>query len=1039
MGNNWVLSGRQRTIKKTVTFSVQGKLNFSSGGTNINYWFVDFSACGFTSGTPDLFAIKPGIRNVTYFTFRDAALNYLYTEYEFEYGVYYGSTFILMGTRRTGHAFETAPPGTAFSDPSVWEQLSWSASGTRTIQGVLSEGFTDYGDFVEHIPPGESADEVTVIQGQTFTRSIAAVSPGTDWRNRPTTTDLQAYSAFTAAGGVAAHYAKSSNAYAGTPAPGVSQASIDDFNANSTLYAAGCSATWNATYDNTGGANPGLNSPPGGWSVSNGGGSVSWATSTATAPSDHTSQNTAQGIPGGTSQQTLVMNMALRRLKVLETVTQELRLLAGPVPLAVNAGDPVIARTMTAGAHTYSRVRYGYTLQGIVTQGATNVNQTLTNIPAGAGNSAFLHMAVRFVDEVGTDMTAPSSLTAEARYFAAYPTIGLTGQGFDAIRLDRVAAADIEASPFTIGGATGWAGSGVTVTETGGKLRAVVGGSVGGMQRINGVTSGALLGWRYLTFRIRSVGSANKTMSVTFGQLQNRVLTTGADGVWVELALDIFSPLPSQWQGTFPASTPLSMAFSNMSVSTTFEIDFVRGSATKPSIVTVLSPFNFAGTFTGQSVGGLHAFTDGILSLNTNLWRTTGNSRTIAQVAASVNALNAVAIKNFTGWTATDLAPRGSGVALPVTAVTIPLSDWLHSDRESWWLEGSGVRRDNTTFLDKEATGDTLTMKAFPVWFSVAVYPGAGDVMSGTGAYNSTTTIDFKGMIGAQAAATLIGDESSPDIEARDYATNALRGVGVAANGWAATQEPFIESRTGTGVVPVTAVALADNSGELRYRGNAGVNGLVFTGSPIYTYRRYFERRERFFTGWILASAFWQSVDTAGDGRFLRVGASGTSLKMEAALNPDGQTWGRRKTIAIGARPQVKIDRGDTQKAFIVYENTTAASIEVTGTQDEGTTLDVATTINTSGTRPAFCISPMQTQHHFWRATSGAIEGKIFDNFGSQIYPTSGVITVVGSVVADEIITAWYAPESSRIFVQYRTTANTTLTAVSTDGGKTFA
>ena len=102
-------------------------------------------------------------------------------------------------------------------------------------------------------------------------------------------------------------------------------------------------------------------------------------------------------------------------------------------------------------------------------------------------------------------------------------------------------------------------------------------------------------------------------------------------------------------------------------------------------------------------------------------------------------------------------------------------------------------------------------------------------------------------------------------------------------------------------------------------------------------------------------------------------------------------------------------------------------------TDDEGVTF-MATTINSTGTNPAFAVDDMAMEYYIWRTSGGAIQGKILDANGNQIM---GVTALVASNVADQSIDIYERQDD--LYIVYNHTTNGVTVVRSTDGGRTYS
>jgi hypothetical protein len=124
----------------------------------------------------------------------------------------------------------------------------------------------------------------------------------------------------------------------------------------------------------------------------------------------------------------------------------------------------------------------------------------------------------------------------------------------------------------------------------------------------------------------------------------------------------------------------------------------------------------------------------------------------------------------------------------------------------------------------------------------------------------------------------------------------------------------------------------------------------------------------------------------------------------------------------------------DNLNGGILFVQKSAGNLERYYTSDSGATISVATVINTTGTRPSFCVDTLGREIYIWRTSAGNIESKILDSSGTVLLATTTVVT--GSV-ADTSIDIYERLDD--LYIVYNHTTNGITVVRSTDGGRTYA
>jgi hypothetical protein len=124
----------------------------------------------------------------------------------------------------------------------------------------------------------------------------------------------------------------------------------------------------------------------------------------------------------------------------------------------------------------------------------------------------------------------------------------------------------------------------------------------------------------------------------------------------------------------------------------------------------------------------------------------------------------------------------------------------------------------------------------------------------------------------------------------------------------------------------------------------------------------------------------------------------------------------------------------DNLNGGILFVQKSAGNLERYYTSDSGATISVATVINSTGTRPSFCVDTLGREIYIWRTSAGNIETKILDSSGTVLLATTTVVT--GSV-ADTSIDIYERLDD--LYIVYNHTTNGITVVRSTDGGRTYA
>jgi hypothetical protein len=319
-----------------------------------------------------------------------------------------------------------------------------------------------------------------------------------------------------------------------------------------------------------------------------------------------------------------------------------------------------------------------------------------------------------------------------------------------------------------------WASSFATLTTSGTVLQMATGsdGTLDETARsVTLSTDGRALGYRYIKFRIRSVGAANLPVRIRFASEESFFggklafvywdITTGADGVWVDRVIDrykfnrdidTFTGLPTPaWTWTIdkPPLIVTEMALSNLTENATYELDGVTLTRNETPVLTCLET--------------LYAQTDGILSMEQNL-----RDLTIAQVPLAPSSWG-------WGWNIGILNAPRVGKPAPSSLTSPPYffpgADWHDSDATAQWL-GAGGHQESVVL---DAAASSYTLKGREMFQFVAFYPAAGDVFGiGAGDYDETTEVTFRQRTRAQMYGAMIDPTTAMATTGRQATFNEI-------------------------------------------------------------------------------------------------------------------------------------------------------------------------------------------------------------------------------------------------------------------------
>jgi hypothetical protein len=514
---------------------------------------------------------------------------------------------------------------------------------------------------------------------------------------------------------------------------------------------------------------------------------------------------------------------------------------------------------------------------------------------------------------------------------------------------------------------------------------------------------------RHVGIRIRSVGADNLPFTLVLGHDafspitgEEYASTTGADGVWVERMFDRYDqhyPL-LDYTGILPTDTLNQVAVKNLAVSSTYEVEWIRGER-----------MNHSKIYTGAD---LEFITDTLLTRAVTL-KNDASELSFIPPAAPVDVGD-----NPSSWVMSDLAVAPFDQPADVYDTVSPgtttyLDPAYHQNSTAGfyaYLEGLGF---DGSHLDQDVAGagNETTLRAYPLAVAIDGYPGAGDIF-GSGAYSEDTPVHFDMVVRGQAFGPVLG---------------ALGG----------TQEVVLTELTSGG---------ADN-GE-RGRGTPDGDGYYKTGSPYARALGFLANWVRAwmddaypstglvnkigdgFRWWLLwrvhGEILWPSSDTNRMMRAVRSYILGTDAIIIGFLTTLPFGWQDRSTGISGGHPCVRYGKGvNDGRIIVVYED--SGAIVRRETLDEGSTWSVPTTIFAAGEKPTMTVTPTGVEHHFCNDGAGAILTRILDPQGVEIEAET---TVVVSGADDDALTAF--PRDGYIYLLYKDTGGSLVTVRSIDG-----
>jgi len=428
--------------------------------------------------------------------------------------------------------------------------------------------------------------------------------------------------------------------------------------------------------------------------------------------------------------------------------------------------------TISGVTSSFSRT---FTYDDRASRGATRLGSVISR--AGGGTTWYVAKS-GFPDNAGVRLTGGNAPACLSRRMA------LRGRRWGLYNATLPDAADILIAPWPSYTLSATA----TASITGGILSLTGATGAGSIYFASGTLSTAPLPeYRYFTFRVRSVGSANQSVrlqrsvsvSIPTQHTYDWTITTGADGVWTTFDLDALASFGASisagfitpalmsgfWTVTVPSGATVEIEYLKASKHTFARLDAVRGlwSTGGPALTGIVdgSPYYFtlAGTDTLASwLYGGWSLTPQSSPSGSKPW---GHDR---PTNANVN----------------------SGSYFPQA--------WFYDTDNWWYIAGGGLLYNPSStswevFFNQEpaaglggtpspGTSTTpegslagLGIDCQDVYERVQVYPGAGDVFGHSGGnYGLTTTLQFGILLGAASTGLEVGDTDAgwPDVVAYD-------------------------------------------------------------------------------------------------------------------------------------------------------------------------------------------------------------------------------------------------------------------------------
>lgn len=467
----------------------------------------------------------------------------------------------------------------------------------------------------------------------------------------------------------------------------------------------------------------------------------------------------------------------------------------GLVEVAIAYGHPAGPRLISTTGHFFEPITLGggASLSGsyssdkregglfLAGPAGTNGNFTASSPSSGTSVAVYLTDAAMAAQGGVTDKEVP-----------------IMGMKWAALSLAQAATYVIEGNPWIVG-PDAWKSAAAAVSIVGSALHIEMGGTTGTVfrsypaQPVSNVFGPfmplAVLGYRRIRVRLRSVGSANDSFFMDLPGVRAGAkdayfaLSTGADGVWVERVSDVYFHSNAPQEKGMDTDSPdiTGVSFRGIAAGRVIEIEYVRGEIIHESLSSALTSEWTRLTpndLERKKAVVLENMTDGWRTLREWAFRVPQNTRTIAETAARINGLLAA------GYTATDLKPPRVGKP---TSGYLPLSDLTDGDRFLFSLQGGGITSQDAMALDRN-TAAGATFEAQNHYYTVTPLPGCGDAVLNPGSpYGSTTPLVCRRLLRSQVVGVVLSDEDSvPTVQ-------VFKTPGDVANG---TATPRAVSRT---------------------------------------------------------------------------------------------------------------------------------------------------------------------------------------------------------------------------------------------------
>lgn len=541
---------------------------------------------------------------------------------------------------------------------------------------------------------------------------------------------------------------------------------------------------------------------------------------------------------------------------------------------------------------------------------------------------------------------------------------------------------------------------------------------------------------RYHRIRLRSVGSASqpvrvRRMTSTLAPTQHVhdwTISTGADGVWVEVLLDplasyggdahVLTPLaatlvPGQWRLDIPASATVELEWIAAEASTFANLDLVRVSYedTPSPLVSVVdgSPY-------GLALAPSDELANWFGSWSVSAAATPSSSKPWGHDLPWNGYVDATGPFDQSDWYDTDNVAYAAGFGLMRGAGGAPETFFNRPYIEGTFDPPLGGGGGGLGGVDPSPGGTVYpgALDAQEVLEAVQLYPGIGDVFGHSGGgYGTSTTLWFGMLLGEAVSALEVGEalESGwPDVVANKVSDGSER-----ARGSALGDEHY-------GIL--TPDLRAGTAYTLQLDPNEG-GTLSATGADRTILR----------TLWLVQLLQLIAMACSATQRVCRAWRAGggvLGLEYRTIGSPDAWT-AVTTSLSVGHSGDLEYDKtSETQRLIVVYE-VPGGGIETRYTDDEGGTWSVATTISADGKAPACAVSPTGVRYFAWVASNQAkVKGLDSQNnvvLSTTVAVSSGVNS--GGVALEH--------DGEVLLLTYRTTGGAISTVISADGGLTWS